>query len=415
MNTAVIEFNQVWKKFRKGEKFNSLRDMIPNLFRSPILRNKTNGLEKEEFWVLKDVNFEVKKGDVVGIIGPNGAGKSTILKLLSGIMAPNRGGIIIKGKLSALIEVAAGFHDELTGRENVYLNGTILGMRKKEIDSKFDEIVEFSGLSDFIDTPVKRYSSGMHARLGFSVAAHMDPDILVVDEVLAVGDMAFQAKCANKMRQLFNSGATIVLVSHNLLLIQNLCKRVILLNQGQILREGTSEEIIPYYQNLVYGKTAEELKKKLAMSDYMIRVRGEILVKISNVLIHDGKDNRKESFNTGEEISIRVEYEAKEKIENPIFSLDIIRADQVLCCSSNTKDDGVSLPSIQGKGLIEINLGRINLAPGIYVAKISLWDSDMIHSYSMRRKEIFRIEQTKFDKLAPGVFLPQIMWRFDGQ
>ena len=195
----IIEFNHVWKKFKKGEKFNSLRDAIPNLFRS---FSNGNSLEKQEFWALQDVSFQITKGEVLGIIGPNGAGKSTILKLLSRIMKPNKGEMKINGRLSALIEITAGFHPELTGRENAYLNGTILGMRKKEIDAKFDDIVEFSGLREFIDTPVKRYSSGMYSRLGFSVAANMDPDILLVDEVLSVGDIAFQAKCAQKMREL---------------------------------------------------------------------------------------------------------------------------------------------------------------------------------------------------------------------
>ena len=189
MSSVALEFDGVWKKFRKGEKHDSLRDLVPALVKALLSGNHRDALKTREFWALRDVSFQIKRGEAVGIIGANGSGKSTTLKLLSGILKSTRGEVKVNGKLSALIEVAAGFHPDLTGRENIYLNGTILGMRKPEIDRKFDEIVDFSGLEDFIDTPVKRYSSGMYARLGFSVAAHVDPDILLVDEVLSVGDM----------------------------------------------------------------------------------------------------------------------------------------------------------------------------------------------------------------------------------
>ena len=406
----VIEFNQVWKKFRKGEKLNSLRDMIPYLFRKALPGSNNSDLKQEEFWALKDVSFEVKKGDVLGIIGPNGGGKSTILKLLSRIMQPNKGEIKIEGKLAALIEVTAGFHPELTGRENVYLNGTILGMRKKEIDSKFEEIVEFSGIREFIDTPVKRYSSGMYSRLGFSVAAHMDPDILLVDEVLAVGDMAFQAKCTEKMRELLKSNTTIVLVSHNLSLIQNLCKRVILLNRGEIKKVGTPEEVIPYYENIVYKEREEELKRKISSSRYKVKINAEPAISILDVFLYNGECKQKESFNVGESISIEVGYEAKEIIDNPVFSLDIIRGDGVICCSSNTRYDGVSLGNIKGKGKIKIDLGKINLAPGIYLTKISIWNKDMIHPYTIRKMDIFKIMEKGLNK-QNVVFLPRIEWK----
>ena len=211
-----VEFYNVWKKFRKGEKFNSLRDAIPALFSRLTDAHADEPLKEKEFWALCDVSFAVGKGEVVGVMGPNGAGKSTILKLLSKIMYPTKGEMKVNGRLSALIEVTAGFHPELTGRENVYLNGTILGMRKREIDRKFDQIVEFSGISEFIDTPVKRYSSGMYSRLGFSVAANMNPDILLVDEVLSVGDMAFQAKCSQKMNWEFTH--LILIVGHWMLI-----------------------------------------------------------------------------------------------------------------------------------------------------------------------------------------------------
>jgi homopolymeric O-antigen transport system ATP-binding protein len=212
-SSVALEFDGIWKKFRKGEKFDSLRDLIPATVKTLFSTNHHGELKTREFWALKDVSFKIKRGEAVGIIGHNGSGKSTTLKLLSGILSPTKGDIKVNGRISALIEVAAGFHQDLTGRENIYLNDTILGMKKTEIERKFDQIVDFSGLEDFIDTPVKRYSSGMYARLGFSVAAHVDPDILLVDEVLSVGDMSFQQRCMEKMQEKIRSDVAVIFVS----------------------------------------------------------------------------------------------------------------------------------------------------------------------------------------------------------
>ena len=247
MNSVALEFDGVWKKFRMGEKYDSLRDLIPAAAKSLFVGNHGDALKAREFWALKDVSFQIRRGEAVGIIGANGSGKSTTLKLLSGILKATKGEIKVTGKLSALIEVAAGFHPDLTGRENIYLNGTILGMRRPEIERKFDEIVEFSGLGDFIDTPVKRYSSGMYARLGFSVAAHVDPDILLVDEVLSVGDMSFQQRCMDKMQEKIRSEVAVIFVSHNLAAVANLCSRAILLSKGDVVVDGPCETAIEAY------------------------------------------------------------------------------------------------------------------------------------------------------------------------
>ncbi len=409
----AIEFNQVWKKFKKGEKLNSLRDFLPFLFKNAF---KGNGLKGQEFWALQDVNFQVKKGEVIGLIGPNGAGKSTILKLLSGILRPNKGNMSITGRLSALIEINAGFHPELTGRENVYLNGTILGIKRKEIEKKFEEIVDFSGVKEFIDTPVKRYSSGMYSRLGFSVAAHMDPEILLVDEVLSVGDIAFQAKCAQKMRDLLSSNTTIVIVSHNLSLIESLCKRVILLDKGKIIQDALPDEVIPYYQNLIYNQQEEELRKKSEASDYKVKINRETILNIANVEFYGEQLQKKDNFNINEPINIKIAYEAKELIKNPIFVLDIIRSDGVICCSSNNENDGVNIDKIQGKGEFSITLNDINLTPGIYIAHLSIWDEGMLHPYITRKQDIIRInvDSGKNSKyiLSKGVFITNFQWSF---
>lgn len=408
----VIEFHSVWKKFKKGEKLNSLRDMLPHLFRSALQLN-AGELKKEEFWALKDVSFEVKKGDILGIIGSNGSGKSTTLKLLSQLLIPNKGKININGRIAGLIEITAGFHPELTGRENVYLNGTILGMKKKEIDSKFDEIVEFSGIKEFIHTPVKRYSSGMYSRLGFSVAAHLDPDILLVDEVLSVGDISFQAKCSQKMRELMNSGTTIVLVSHNLPLVQNLCKRIIFLDKGEIIKEGPAKEIIPYYEDIVYSKREEEIRKQMEISEYKVKIQEKQSVSILEAYFYNANNERKDNFKTRDPISIKFKFKSNITINKPIFSVDIIRADDILCCSADTQESGSLLDEITGTASLSVHFGNINLAPGVYIARISIIDKDMIYTYATRKRDMFRIELNSTLKQTTGIFLPKVKWETD--
>ena len=240
MLESVIRLEKVGKRYRIGkERYHSLREDLTHLF---------SRKKRETVWALKDVSFEVKEGEVLGIIGPNGAGKTTILKLLAGITLPTEGKIGIKGKVASLIEIGAGIHPELTGRENVSLYGSIMGLKKREIDKKFDEIVDFAGIEKFLDTPVKYYSSGMQMRLGFSVAAHIQPDILLVDEVLAVGDIAFQKKCLGKMDGVAKSGRTVLFVSHNMGAIRSLCGSAIWLDNGQIVKGGAVDEIVRDYE-----------------------------------------------------------------------------------------------------------------------------------------------------------------------
>src|ERR1700734_2770989 len=238
MADVALRMEHVYKKFRKGETFNSLRDLIPALTGSMFRQQELSEKDKREFWALRDISFEVHRGEALGIVGNNGAGKSTILKILSRIMKPTKGNLVVNGRLSALIEVSAGFHHDLTGRENIFLNGTILGMTNREIESKLDQIIAFSGLEEFIDTPVKRYSSGMYARLGFSVAAHVDPEILIVDEVLSVGDSVFQQKCIERMKEVIHSGAAVLFVSHNLKTVAEFCQRTLLVEKGRAVITG---------------------------------------------------------------------------------------------------------------------------------------------------------------------------------
>jgi lipopolysaccharide transport system ATP-binding protein len=247
MGEPRVVFDHVWKQFARGERHDSLRDLIPALVKRVTGRRQEDGGRPDAFWALQDVTFEVRAGEALGVIGRNGAGKSTILKLLTRILKPTHGTRSLSGRTGALIEVAAGFHPDLTGRENVYLQGAIMGMRRAEIAAHFDEIVSFADLEPFIDTPVKRYSSGMNARLGFSIAAHLSPDVLLIDEVLSVGDMAFQEKCQARMRQFRANGVAIVFVSHHLPAVAQLCSQVLLLEGGRPLRIGAPGDVIAAY------------------------------------------------------------------------------------------------------------------------------------------------------------------------
>jgi len=276
MSEIAVRMEHVSKRFRKGELYDSLRDLIPALTGRILGRSLDHDALKREFWALQDVSFEIRKGESFGIVGANGAGKSTVLKLISRIMKPTSGSVEIHGRLSALIEVSAGFHPDLTGRENIYLNGTILGMSRREIASRFDEIVEFSGLADFLDTPVKRYSSGMYARLGFSVAAHVNPDVLIVDEVLSVGDYVFQRKCVERMKEVIRSGATVLFVSHNLKTVTEFCQRCLLLDRGRMLMTGSPTEVIQSYMNSTRSPHSKNHSEPVIISRVRARtVKGE--------------------------------------------------------------------------------------------------------------------------------------------
>jgi ABC-type polysaccharide/polyol phosphate transport system ATPase subunit len=265
MSDIAIKVENLSKKYIIGHgQSGSLRETLSNAWQGAIGRQRT---DEEEFWALRDINFEIKQGEAVGIIGRNGAGKSTLLKLLSKITYPTSGKITMNGRVSSLLEVGTGFHPELTGRENIYLNGTILGMSRKEVKSKFDEIVAFSGVEKFLDTPVKRYSSGMYVRLAFAVAAHLEPEILIIDEVLAVGDAEFQKKCLGKMDEMAKGGRTVLFVSHNMSAISTLTNKAVLLNSGKIEFYGDTSNSIRMYQqvnhtNSTYSSHQESLPKK---------------------------------------------------------------------------------------------------------------------------------------------------------
>lgn len=285
-----------------ADKSKAILSFITNPAASMRFKNRNNS-QIEEFWALKDVNFEMNQGDKVGIIGRNGAGKSTILKILSRITDPTTGRISLKGRVASLLEVGTGFHPELTGRENIVLNGAILGMKKKEIDKKFDEIVAFAEVERFLDTPVKRYSSGMYVRLAFAVAAHLEPEILLVDEVLAVGDIQFQKKCLGKMEKVSKEGKTVIFVSHNMEAIQRLCNRAILLGGGRVVQDGSVQEVVNKYMQIGVNEVGER-----SWSD-INRAPGDDTVRLCSVRLKNKDGKISTDFDVRDQILIEFEYE----------------------------------------------------------------------------------------------------------
>jgi lipopolysaccharide transport system ATP-binding protein len=315
MSNKIISVENISKRYRIGSKeqmSDTLVGTIASIFKAPLrnfrrLRSLSKFRDQDAsddiLWALKDISFDVEEGEVLGIIGRNGAGKSTLLKILSRITEPTSGRIDIVGRVSSLLEVGTGFHPELTGRENVYLNGTILGMKKKEIDRKFDQIVDFSGVERFIDTPIKRYSTGMKVRLAFSVSAHLDPDVMIIDEVLAVGDAEFQKKCMGKMSDTAKSGRTVLFVSHNMPSITGLCHRVILIENGMITKEGDPKEVVSHY--LGHDEAIRPYKEWTEINE----APGNEIVKLRSARVRDKKGNSNGYFDIREPIAVEMEYD----------------------------------------------------------------------------------------------------------
>jgi len=376
----VIEVKGLSKKYRigKAEKradtvmgaiINSIKQPFQNLKQIRSL-SKLNEDEESIFWALRDVSFEVKEGEVLGIIGHNGAGKSTLLKILSRITEPSDGEVHIKGRVAALLEVGTGFHPELTGRENIYMNGTILGMRKKEIDRKLDEIVDFSGVERHLDTPVKFYSSGMRVRLGFSVAAHLEPEILIVDEVLAVGDLEFQAKCLGKMQAVSTQGRTVIFVSHNLLAVNSLCTNGILLKDGKVAFEGAQSEVILKYQNYFLAKNSSEY----------VRINNLYNV-IKNIRIHSvaSDDFSQNIVSIGVDAVIEIDLDpANENYDYCSLAVGIYSTDDALVTSFKSKVQVNKRWQLSKNRTIQIMWFRVNLAPGEYSLKCAFGSQDKV-------------------------------------
>lgn len=365
MNSEIaISIENLGKRYdldRLRDPQDGLRHVVEGALRAPMaaLRRKLHSKHTTDFWALRSVSLQIHRGEVVGIIGSNGAGKSTMLKLLSRITIPSEGCIRINGRVASLLEVGTGFHQELTGRENIFLNGAILGMSRGEIIRKFDEIVEFSEVGEFLDTPVKRYSSGMYVRLAFAVAAHLEPEILIVDEVLAVGDAAFQRKCLGKMSSFAESGRTVLFVSHNLEAVRSLCQRVVWLQKGHVQEDGPVEEVVEkYFETL---STLSKFSSENQQYGFAVK----------RVVLKNGQGKQSAQFSPGEDMIVEVDYRADQSLEQPYIILSV-NGKNGACFTANMLLDGNRPAVLHGEGRLACRFKSLPIFPQSYSVKMAI-------------------------------------------
>lgn len=419
MNDFAILVDKLSKRYRIGRLENkSRRRSLANILATPFqyLASTFRGPSPDEIlWALNQVSFEVQPGELVGIIGRNGAGKSTLLKVLSRITEPTRGRAIINGRVGSLLEVGTGFHPELTGRENIYLNGVIMGMRKGEIDRKFDEIVDFSGVEKFIDTPVKRYSSGMYVRLAFAVAAHLEPEILMIDEVLAVGDSAFQKKCLGKMSEVAKVGRTILFVSHNLVALKNLCNRAIWVDHGEIKEDGSSHQVILDY---LRSSSTESMNGEVVWED-LNTAPGNDEVRIHSARVYTEESNSPDIISLQTPLSIEIQYWNLVPDAHLHITLHIYNEEQIVAFSTASFEtdpiwNGRPFPTGLFRSICHIPPNFLNA--GTYrILLLIVKDSDTI-VYQYENILSYNIEDTDertggwFGR-EPGVIRPKLSWK----
>jgi len=371
----AIDFCNVSKYFTvRHERPRSLQELAVRLLRGQASRSA------EEYCILRDVSFTVDFGEVVGIIGPNGAGKSSILKLISNIIQPTKGEIKVHGKLSALLELGAGFHPDLTGRENVFLNGAILGMSDQILRRRFDDIVEFAEMERFIDVPVRHYSTGMYMRLGFSVAVHASPKVLLVDEVLSVGDQAFQGRCLDRIYDLVNDGAAVLFVSHDMNTIRAVCDRAIWLENGVICAEGYPDAVVNAYVGELNDENLTELNESRGRLSTGRR-HGSYEARITDVQFVDSRGEERYVFESGEALTIRVSYECREPVPKPVFGLAVFRKDGWHINGPNTQFADCSIDEIDGRGYVDYQIASLPLLEGVYRLSASIYDQNLRHAY----------------------------------
>ena len=390
----ALRFDQLSKRFfLYHERPRSFQELVLNAFRRG---------RKDELWALKNVTFAVPKGEAWGIIGANGSGKSTLLRLVAGIIHPTSGNITIDGKVSALLELGAGFHPDLTGRENVYLSASILGLSRKEVDERFGQIVQFAGLERFIDIPVKRYSSGMFVRLGFSTAIHMRPDILLIDEILAVGDAAFQRKCWQSLLGFRQQGATIIVVSHDLRAIERLCEKAIVLENGQLVYVGGAAEAIRVYES---------------DPSLIVQVQtGSGEAEIVQVRLFDRLGREANTFRQGEPMTVEVSYRAREPIDDPVFGVQIWRENDLyapggaLCHGTNTARRGLRVGRVEGEANFQLHYDGLPLLEGRYYLKVSvLSDASGASPYALLERVCpFRVSSD--EESGAGIAMMREQW-----
>ncbi len=346
------------------------------------------------FWVLQDVDFTIEHGESVALIGPNGAGKSTVLKLMSQILFPTSGEIMIDGRLSSLLELGTGFHPDLSGRENIYLNGSMLGLSRAEIDAKYKDIVAFSEMADYIGMPVKHYSSGMYLRLAFSVAIHVDPDILLVDEALAVGDAAFQRKCLDRIDRLRQQGVTIVLVSHSFNAVRRVCQRALWLERGRVIEDGNAGSVLKKYLWHSFSNSATENRNADRQQS------GSDIIYIEDVRFLNKQGKEGDFFETGDTLTIEMRYYALERVETPVFGIGIHRSDGIHVTGPNTGFSGYDILAVEkGHGIVRYTIPELPLLEGTYYVSLSVSDRFITQMYDYHdQMYTFRVVPSEYER-----------------
>jgi lipopolysaccharide transport system ATP-binding protein len=390
---AAIVVDSVSKRFKMH------RDQPTNL--KEKLTRRSRGSRTEDFWALRDVSLEIPRGTTYGLIGHNGSGKSTLLKLIAGIHRPTRGTITANGRVSAMLELGAGFHPELSGRENIFFNGSILGLSRREITARLDDIIEFSGIGDFIDVPVKVYSSGMYVRLGFSIAANLDPELLIIDEIVAVGDEEFQRRCFDRLYELRRKGTTIVFVSHSLALIQTLCDRVAWLEHGNLRAEGPAFEVVDKYVAEVNAAESNRLGGGSNETDDTHRGSGEM--RITAVEFLDAEGVARPVAVAGRPLTIRVRYDVKEPVTEPVFGLAFHHESGAHIAGPNSQEGGTVAGTVSEPGYVDYHFDRLPLSPGIFVITTGIVDSSQTHVFDYRDQAFELRVQPGTGPDAPGI------------
>jgi ABC-type polysaccharide/polyol phosphate transport system ATPase subunit len=370
---AILTFDQVSKRFTFAteQPGTVLETVIDRLV--PRRRERTNP-NQGELWALKDISFAVKPGESLGIIGRNGSGKSTLLKLATRIIKPTSGTVQARGRVSALLELGAGFHPDLTGRENIFLNGSLLGLSRQQMEQSYQAIVDFSELHDYIHMPVKHYSSGMYMRLGFSVAIHVQPDLLIVDEILAVGDQAFQNKCTQRVYQMIQDGVTVIMVSHNLESIRTICSRVVWIEDGIMRGSGSADEVIAQYLEHTYSRALPG-KQWQSIGDDTFQRWGSQEIEVTRVALLNQSGQPTTTFKTNDPMVVEIHYRAHEPVQDPVFGLAIFRSDGVHVNGPNIRHAGLNMGLVQGEGVLRYCVERLPLLPAQYKVTVAVYDS----------------------------------------
>jgi lipopolysaccharide transport system ATP-binding protein len=401
----AIRVRDIGKCYRRNKamKHDSVRDIIQDGIANLLSGGKAKP-RKEDFWALSGASFDIKRGENVGIIGLNGAGKSTLLKVLSRIVTPTTGEARIHGRLGALLEVGTGFHAELTGRENTFLYGSILGMSRKEVEAKFDAIVDFAEIGEFIDTPVKRYSSGMYVRLAFAVAAHLDPDILLLDEVLSVGDFAFQRKCMNFARSLEQRGSTILFVSHNMFSIKTMCERVIYLKKGKIIYDGPTDEGLRLY----------EADSRLAPAPWFSSDGKPPAVEILDMALFDSNGVERTVFDFGQPMTVKLRYKTLSPVIDPDIRIGVTRLDDMHVCTYSSAADDITIPILKDEGEISVTVPPLKIVSDIYRLSVSVREKKSGTLLYATLGNSFHVRHPVFQDNPYGIFHESAEWRITG-